>query len=126
MQSSNNATFFVALFWRFYCILTIAGPAHPSDMRISDMLADNSAQRTEFVRTVWSDTTYSKLRTYSKLNEFLTVDANITLNLKRLFKFLKVIRICKPILRRKCHFLTAFSEAVLSITESVPYLRLFK
>uniref|UniRef100_A0A8R1XZ32 Uncharacterized protein n=1 Tax=Onchocerca volvulus TaxID=6282 RepID=A0A8R1XZ32_ONCVO len=49
------------LMWCICHKLSCAKRAQLSNIQISDTLSENSAQRTEFVRTAWSDTTYCLL-----------------------------------------------------------------
>uniref|UniRef100_A0AAF5PUH5 Secreted protein n=1 Tax=Wuchereria bancrofti TaxID=6293 RepID=A0AAF5PUH5_WUCBA len=62
---SSSTTLSVVLMWCTYCKLNSAKRVQSSNnIQVSDALTENSAQRTEFVRTAWSAATYSKLRIY--------------------------------------------------------------
>ncbi|VDM99960.1 unnamed protein product [Thelazia callipaeda] len=75
MQSSNaTITFCVLILLWSYCKLIFAYKRNqPIKMQSLNYLSDNNAQKAEFVRASWSDTTYSKLRTYSKFHAFFNV-----------------------------------------------------
>ncbi|KHN80907.1 hypothetical protein Tcan_02782 [Toxocara canis] len=42
--------------------------ANPYSRSASELIAENNEQRTEFVRTTWSEASYTKLRTFNLLH----------------------------------------------------------
>ncbi|VDN92269.1 unnamed protein product [Brugia pahangi] len=72
---SSSTTLSVVLIWCIYYKLNSAKRVQSSNnIPVSDALTENSAQRTEFVRTAWSAATYSKLRIYKKEEEGIFVE----------------------------------------------------
>ncbi|EFO24405.1 hypothetical protein LOAG_04075 [Loa loa] len=68
---SSTVPLSIVLVWCIYYKLSCAKQSElANNMQISNVLSENDAQSTEFVRTAWSAATYSKLRIY---REFLII-----------------------------------------------------